>query len=383
MATKSLCPGHPSWESAAALTDRVDDGEALAAVSREMNVPRNTARNWVEKVRRHRNTDPAIRDSMDAVGTGLVPALTWAKTKSEDGTSYSVLLKPPPVEDNILDRIGAAFEGMAAAPVVAAPRSIMADLLTLYPVFDAHIGMQAWGKDTRGEDYDLKIATSQMSAAFEKLFAITPNSSEAVVLIGGDFFHIDDQRNETPASKHNLDVDGRFFKVIDEGVAVLKRIIPRVLEKHQTVSVRVLRGNHDEHSHLMLTYALFEHFRDNPRCTVEKSPQLDLFMRQWGKCAIFAHHGDRRFKAETAALYLSDVCEFWSATRHRHMFTGHIHHETGKDVGPMKWESLRAFCPPDNYAATMGYASRRALQAITFHREDGLVLRASDPVSRQ
>ena len=35
-----------------------------------------------------RDIDPAIRDSMNAVGTGLVPALAWAKTKSEDGTSY-------------------------------------------------------------------------------------------------------------------------------------------------------------------------------------------------------------------------------------------------------------------------------------------------------
>ena len=381
MPTAPLAPGHPSWESAVALTDRVERGETRSSVAREMGVPVNTALNWVKRVRQHRGTDPAILDSMQAVGTGMVPSLVWAQTKSKDGTSYSTLLKPAPVEDGVLDRIAAAFSDIPPAPTVAAPVNVMEDLLTLYPVFDAHIGMQAWGKDTRAEDYDLKIATSQLSAAFEKLFAITPNSAEAVVLIGGDYFHIDDQRNETPASKHNLDVDGRFFKVIDEGVAVLKRIIPRVLEKHERVTVRVLRGNHDEHSHLMLTYALFEHFADNPRCEVEKSPQLDLFMRQWGKCAIFAHHGDRRFKPEQAALYLSDVCEFWSATRHRHMFTGHIHHETGKDVGPMKWESLRACCPPDNYAATMGYASRRALQAMTFHRDDGLLLRGNDPIA--
>jgi predicted DNA-binding protein (UPF0251 family) len=30
-----------------------------------------------------RDIDPAIRDSMAAVGTGLVPALAWAKTKSD------------------------------------------------------------------------------------------------------------------------------------------------------------------------------------------------------------------------------------------------------------------------------------------------------------
>ena len=37
---------------------------------------------------------PAIEDTKTAVNTQLRPALVWAKTKSEDGTSFSVLLKP-------------------------------------------------------------------------------------------------------------------------------------------------------------------------------------------------------------------------------------------------------------------------------------------------
>jgi hypothetical protein len=48
--------------------------------------------------------DPAVKDSMDAVGTGMVPALVWAKTKSQDGTSYSTLLKP--VQDDPDDLLG-------------------------------------------------------------------------------------------------------------------------------------------------------------------------------------------------------------------------------------------------------------------------------------
>jgi hypothetical protein len=81
-------------------------------------------------------------------------------------------------------------------------------------------------------------------------------------------------------------------------------------------------------------------------------------------------------------LYLSDVCPFWSDTRHRFCFTGHVHHDHSKDIGPLKWESLRAFTAPDAYASGMGYASRRALQAITFHKRDGVVLRAIDPIER-
>ncbi len=82
------------------------------------------------------------------------------------------------------------------------------------------------------------------------------------------------------------------------------------------------------------------------------------------------------------ALYLSDVCPVWSEARHRHYLTGHVHHDAAKDFGPLRWESLRAFAPPDAYAASMGYAGRRALQSLTFHKHDGLVLRALDPIER-
>jgi hypothetical protein len=117
-----------------------------------------------------------------------------------------------------------------------------------------------------------------------------------------------------------------------------------------------------------------------PRVEVDKSPR-DLFMLQWGKCAIFAHHGDKG-KPQQMALYLSDVCPFWSDTRHRHYLVGHVHHDHAKDLGPLRYESLRAFCPPDAYAASMGYGGRRALQSMTFDRRDGLVLRALDPIER-
>ena len=63
------------------------------------------------------------------------------------------------------------------------------------------------------------------------------------------------------------------------------------------------------------------------------------------------------------------------------MLTGHVHHDQAKDIGPLRWESLRAFAPPDAYAASMGYGARRALQSITFDAEDGMVLRAIDPIA--
>lgn len=361
--------------------------KSVEDTAREMGINRRTAQRlldkagWDGKRRQMYALDPAIQDSMQAVGTGLVPALAWAKTKSEDGTSYSVLLKPPQAEaEDMLDRINSAFEGLEPTAAIIAPEKVAEDLCTVYPLMDVHLGMYAWGRETLDVDYDVKLATADMRMAFAKVLALTPPSAEAVLIVGGDFFHADDNRAETPASKHKLDTDGRFDKVVDAGVAILVDVIDRLRERHGTVRVRVLRGNHDENSHRVLRVGLTAWYRQEPRVVVERDP-VDLFMMQWGRCAVFAHHGDKA-KPQQAALYVSDVCPFWSEARHRYFLTGHVHHDQARDVGPLRWESLRAFCPPDAYAASMGYGARRALQSMTFHKNDGLVLRALDPIER-
>lgn len=326
--------------------------------------------------------DPAIKNGMQAIGTNMVPALAWAKIPPKDGEiGYSLMLKPeaePP--EAVAERIREALEGMEPAAAVSPPESVMADLCAVYPLMDAHVGMLAWGRETGSQDYDLDHAAQDMRHAFAKVLALTPAAEQAVLLIGGDFFHADDNRAETPANRHKLDVDGRFWKVLDVGIGIIAETVHKLLQKHAKVMVRVLRGNHDPHSSMTLNFALAERYRNETRVHIEKDPR-DLFMLQWGKCAIFAHHGDKG-KPQQMALYLSDVCPFWSETRHRHYLTGHVHHDHAKDLGPLRYESLRAFCPPDAYAASMGYGGRRALQSITFHKADGLVLRALDPIDR-
>lgn len=363
-----------------AVVDLHQQGVSLWEAAKRLDITYHSAKSRWRRAQKWLSQDPAIQDSMNAVGTGLVPQLAWAKTKSEDGTSYSVLLRPEPLPDETLDRIREAFEGMTPAEPVAAPEHVLADLCTVYPIFDAHYGMHAWGKETGEVDYDLKLAAGDMRHAFAKVSALTPASHTAVLLIGGDFYHADDNRSETPGSKHKLDTDGRHFKVLEEGIKVVAETIDNLLAKHDVLRVRVLRGNHDEHSHMVLTFAIAERYRDEPRITVDRDPR-DLFMMQWGRCLISAHHGDKA-PPERLTLYLSDVCSFWSDTRHRYCFTGHVHHDRAKDTGPLRWESLRAFAPKDSYAAGMGFSSRRALQALTFHNIDGLVLRATDPIER-
>jgi hypothetical protein len=355
-----------------AAIDAVAAHASQREAARALGIDRTSLRDRLKGV------DPAILDSMRAVRTDLVPALAWAKTKAEDGTSYSVLLKPPQMEpENIAERIAAAFSGIPAAIPPAPPERAQDDLCTLWPLYDVHLGMHAWGRETGGHDYDLKLAENDLIGAFERLLAMVPFTAHAVLLIGGDFFHADDDTAQTPGHKHQLDVDGRVFKTIDTAIRALDFVIHRVLSKAAKVTVRVLRGNHDVHSHLYLTFALSERFRSCD-VVVEKDPR-DLFMFQWGRASIFAHHGDK-MKPQEMVMRLADQCPFWSATPHRYAYTGHKHRLAAERIGGVLWEQLDAFCPPDAYGST--WTGRRAFKAEVFHRHSGRVMSAHDPLER-
>jgi len=362
----------------------IEHGEVTAKAARALDMPVETVRCILLECRKKgfHLSDGAMNAVNSAGLSGVEARGGWIHNYDDAGrkTGATRWNAPEAEVEDYLDKIRTAFDGIRAAEPVVAPDSVMGDLITVYPLFDVHLGMLAWGAETGAQDYDTKIAVGDMRYAFAKIHALTPQSRSAIVLLGGDFFHADNDDAVTKKSKHHLDVDGRQFKVLETGIQLIAETIDTLLNKHEDITIRVLRGNHDEDSHKVMTFALFERYRNEPRVVVEKDPR-DLFMKQWGRCLISAHHGDKA-KAERLTLYLSDVCPYWSATRHRFMFTGHIHHDSAKDVGPLRWESLRAFCPPDSYASGMSYATRRALQSITFHKNDGLVQRNADPIER-
>lgn len=247
----------------------------------------NRARKWAE----------ASEGEVSALeATGLQPGTAkhgWRIVQHEDGSRDSVFWKASDEEQqDFLQRVKDAFEGMTPAVPVIAPDRVAADLCNVFPLFDVHWGMHAWGKETRNQDYDLREAAADMKNSFEAVLNLAPKAQEAVLIIGGDFFHADDNTAETPRSRHKLDVDGRFYKVVEEAIEVLSYVVERLLSHHKELTICVIRGNHDEHSHMLLSVGLGQRYRENPRVTVQKSRD-GLFMKQWGRAAIFVHHGDK------------------------------------------------------------------------------------------
>lgn len=356
--------------------------EAIEAVERygsqrkaakALGISRSALLNRLFAAQLYTDADPAVQGAMSEAGMQDIGVLHsgWIKTDGASLYFQQPSIKAEP--EDIAQRVRAALEDVEPIQPVSPPAETTDSLLTLYPLPDAHIGQLSWGQET-GEDYDLKIAAKRIKGGIAECLSAAPASREAVLVAMGDWLHIDNQDNRTPASKHQLDADGRFQKVLDVGISVLAATAEALVAKHQVVTVVIQRGNHDETAYLAVLFALAERYRDEPRISVQRKPG-EFFVTEWGRCLLASCHGDKA-KAERLVMYLADKWpEMWGRTKYRYLFTGHLHHHKSQDLGGVHWEQLRAITAKDAYAASHAYSGRSEMQAITYDRQRGEISR--------
>lgn len=259
------------------------------------------------------------------------------------------------------------------APLTPPPEVVGDDLMTVVPMGDPHFGMYSWAKET-GEDFDTEKAEALTLGAVDRLMSVTPPSSVCVILPLGDVFHANDQTNQTPAHKHQLDVDSRFVRVLHIGIRAYRRAIERALERHQKVVVKFVAGNHDPQAIWALAFSISAYFEKEPRVEVDLSPSKFWFF-QHGRVLIGATHGDTVKPEGLEGVMAADMPQAWGQTKHRYWYTGHIHSSNKKEFRGCTWESFRTLAAQDAYAAGHGYRAGRDMMAIIHHREHGEIER--------
>lgn len=266
-----------------------------------------------------------------------------------------------------------AEEVRGRAPLTRAPKMACESLLAVYPMGDPHFGLYSWAKET-GEAFDLAIAKQLTLGAIDRLLASAPPARTAIVLPLGDVFHADDQTNQTPGHKHQLDVDSRFVKVLGVGIEAYRHVVFRALEKHQRVIVRFVQGNHDPHSVWALAFTIAAYFEHEPRVQVDLSPSKFWFYK-FGQVLIGATHGDTVKHEALLGVMAADRAKDWGDTKHRYWYTGHVHHTTVKEFPGVVCESFRTLAAKDAYAAGHGYRAGRDMVCIVHHKDHGEVER--------
>lgn len=346
-------------------------GMSTREVAKALGIAKTSAHERIQAARIYNESSEGVQAAVGTVGIDISTLHSgWLKT--EDASLYFKMPSVPSAETTT-NIVREAFFDIPKAPEIQGPEAVEEDMLTVYPIFDAHIGMKSWGKET-GEDYDLKIVESRIINGMSRCIGAAPKSAEAVILIGGDLLHANDNSNMTPASKHVLDVDSRHMQTIDVAIRCIATSIEMAASHHDHVIVAVIPGNHDRDAYLAVLFALGERYRESSRITVQRKPG-DFFVYQFGRVMIAAHHGDKA-KAERLVMHMADEWpKMWGETRYRYYFTGHLHHAKMQDIGGVQVEQLRAVAARDAYAASHAYASRSDMQSITYHRDRGEISR--------
>jgi hypothetical protein len=253
-------------------------------------------------------------------------------------------------------------------PASSAPEPADDDLLVVLPVGDPHVGLLSWREDA-GENFDLKIAERGLVAAFENLIARAPSASEALLVFIGDNTHADGQQNTTTKGTR-VDVDGRTVKMVRTIIDVIRQAVAMSLAKFGRVTIIVERGNHDELLSAMIALALGLHYEDEPRVTVDQSPEMYHWFR-FGQVLIGTHHGDKAKPEQLLGVMAVDRAADWAACVHRRFYCGHYHHQIVKELPGLIVEYLPTLASSDAWHRAMGYRSARAMYMDVFHREWG------------
>lgn len=294
----------------------------------------------------------------------------WVKTKAGE-LSY----------EEICEAISGAFEDWRGKYVEAGyhgPNPVTVESLTVYPLPDWHIGLLSWRNET-SVNWDLSVAKRVLSRTTDRLFSLTPHSKRAVILGLGDLLHSDGYVPVTPKSNHPLDVDGRWPKVLNTAVWLLIDTINRALCQHEFIDVRILPGNHDPETSIGVSLALSMYFDGNPRVHVDTDPSR-FWWYEYGNTLLGATHGDQAKMRDLPLLMATRNPEAWGRTKYRHVYTGHIHTQTGIEAAGVTVESFRTPVAPDSYHAGMGYNAGRTMTAITYDPVYGEIARANTPI---
>lgn len=290
------------------------------------------------------------------------PAGQWVKSQVDPERMQEVMRQA-------LEAFSEELPRLAPIPVPSAPHST--DLIAVYPIGDAHVGMLAWGEET-GEDYDLGIAERLHVDAMRRLVDIAPACSEAVLINLGDFLHADNMEGTTSRSGHHLDMDSRYAKMARAAVKILRTMIDTALQKHQRVRVINAVGNHDDCGALMLSICLANVYENDPRVIVDSSPTPCHYVRH-GKTLIGVHHGHSIRAERLPGVMAADRARDWGETEHRYWLCGHVHHQSLKDHPGVTVETFRTLAAKDGYATWGGYRAPRDMKVIMYSAKHGEV----------
>lgn len=243
------------------------------------------------------------------------------------------------------------------------------DLMTGIFIGDAHVGMRAFGKETRSADFDTSINTSVLAEAIDDLVDRAPNSKTGMLVDVGDFMHANTAHNQT-FNGTPVDVDTRQYRTMRAAAEIMKYAITKMLDKFEEIVVVVARGNHNPDAAQAVQLILEFYYHNEPRVRVLPTENFFHYI-EFGKWLIGVNHGDKIKAERLVSVMARDMPKAWGRTTHRMWALGHVHHRTVLELEGCVVQTFGALPPADAWHASMGYGSERVMQSITFRKGGG------------
>lgn len=340
---------------------------SIRKASAALGIPDTTFRRRLAQAREH--------FALAKADEGMVVRATSTLTDLRTGEAVMQWVKASADAEAELEKQRAALAAMCEAipreKPAKPPKATIADLANCYVVTDYHFGQLSWPEET-GAAWDLQIAEDTLVNWFAAAIAQAPDAELGIFAQLGDFLHRDGMEAVTPTSGHLLDADSRFQKLVRVVIRSIRRIIAMLLDKHDRVRVLMAEGNHDLASSVWLREFLAALYEDEPRVTVDVSPD-PYYCVEHGKTALFFHHGHKRKPTNVDTVFAAKFREVFGRTKHAYAHMGHLHHIDIKETNLMVVEQHRTLAAQDAYSSRLGWVSGRDAQVITYSKQHGEV----------
>lgn len=240
------------------------------------------------------------------------------------------------------------------------------ELIPWFQIGDAHIGMLAHKYEV-GHNFDLKIAERELCKAFQIAIDEAPACERCVINDLGDFNHYDNIAGVTERSRNQLDIDGRFGKMVNVSSRIMQYIITACLEKFKYVDVIINKGNHNDTGAIWMAELLRCRFQTERVKVLDND--CEFIPYRMGNTFVVTSHGQNCKPSKMAEVVAAHFRHDFAECQFVYLDTGHIHHkQKAIEFAGCQWESWNTMAPTDKHAHDHGYESRASLTVVYRHK---------------
>jgi len=237
---------------------------------------------------------------------------------------------------------------------------------------ELHYGKAGWISET-GEEYSRDIAEQRLLTARANMLqevADRGRPEKFIWAVGNDYLHIDNEGNTTTKGTPQ-DCDGTAARILREGFELLIRDADSLLAV-APLEIAHVPGNHDHILSYALVNMLAAWYRNDKNVTVTLEAD-SRFYKPYGNTLLGFAHGDGSLKPNSyMAAMAKEGKEWWSSTKYRAFFTGHLHSEVVRELLGGTHYQMKSLSGTDRYHEKNGYLSEAGMNSYIIDKERGV-----------